>query len=582
MKRCPQCNRVETDEALKFCRVDGATLVSESASLESEAGTAQLGSETDAREVHTSILPHKTDSDLSRATGPTTTLPPPAPATTGSLAKPKTRRPIIIALVVMALFAATAAILLKVYFSRPTNTAIQSIAVLPFENKNSDADTDYLSDGLAESLIFRLSQLPGLKVSPATSVMRYKGKETDVLKIANELGVEAVMTGRIVKRGENLSITVELIDVRNNKSLWGEQFERRMSDLLATQREIATTVAEKLQLRLAGGEKGLTKKYTDSNDAYQLYLRGRYSFAKRTKPDMLAAIEYFRQAIKLDPKFALAHARISETYGSMPAYPYLSPKEAFPEAKAAARTALELDPGLSEAHVFLAYSLAIYDWNWTEAERSFKRAIELDPNSSSAHFRYGQIYLAPVGRLDEGLAEIKRGLDAEPLDINMGATLAWAYYITGQRDKSVEQARRTYELEPNHPLGRWILAQMYSASGNQNEAISVAETWLRVDPTNQFALREAGIAYARSGRRDKAEEMIKRLRDVAKTEYVPTARYAAIYAALGDKDKAFQELNKAFEDRDWELFRFNIDTYWIPLRDDPRFAACVARLNLPK
>ena len=225
-----------------------------------------------------------------------------------------------------------------------------------------------------------------------------------------------------------------------------------MSDLLATQREIATTIAQKLELKLSGNDaKGITKKYTDSNEAYQLYLRGRYSFGKRTKDEMLRAIEYFRQAIKLDPKFALAYARISETYGSMPAYPYLSPKEAFPQAKAAAQQALEIDPTLAEAHTFLAYSLVIYDWNWAEGERSFKRAIELDPNNSAAHFRYGQIYLAPTGRLEEGIAEIKRGLDLEPLDINMGGTLAWAYLVAGQNDKALEQARKTYDLEPKSP-----------------------------------------------------------------------------------------------------------------------------------
>jgi tetratricopeptide (TPR) repeat protein len=356
-----------------------------------------------------------------------------------------------------------------------------------------------------------------------------------------------------------------------------------MSDLLATQREIATAIAQKLELKLSGNDaKGITKRYTDSNEAYQLYLKGRYSFANRTKEGMGRAIEYFRQAIKLDPKFALAYARISEAYGSMPAYPYLSPKEAFPEAKAAAQKALELDPSLPEAHTFLAYSLVIYDWNWPEAERSFKRAIELDPNNAAAHFRYGHIYLAPVGRYDEAITEIKKGLDLEPLDINMGGTLAWAYLITGQKDKALEQARKTYDLDPNHPLARWILNQASLELGMYDQVLSLAEPSLQADPTNQFALRDAGIAYAKSGRRDKAEEVIGKFRDLAKTQYVPTCRIAAIYGALGEKEKAFEELNKAFEVRDWELFRINVDTYWTPLRDDPRFKDLLKRLNLPK
>ena len=330
---------------------------------------------------------------------------------------------------------------------------IDSIAVLPFENRSGNSDTDYLSDGLAESLIYRLTQLPNLKVSPTSSVFRYKGNQTDVAQIAKELDVDAVMSGRLAQRGDDLTISVELIDSRSKKLIWAEQYDRKMSDLLATQREIATTITQKLQLKLAGDDaKGITKKYTDNNEAYQLYLRGRYSFAKRTKPDMLAAIEYFEQSIKLDPKFALAYARIAETYGSMPAYPYLSPKEGFPQAKAAAQKALEIDPTLSEAHTFLAYSLAIYDWNWPEAERSFKRAIELDPNNSAAHFRYGQIYLLAIGRFDEGTAEIKRGLDLEPLDINMGATLASAYLWAGQNGAGLEQAKKTYDESSHRTL----------------------------------------------------------------------------------------------------------------------------------
>jgi len=488
-------------------------------------------------------------------------------------------------MVAIALMILIGSVVFTVYYLRAgkSEVAIHSIAVLPLQNKSSDADTEYLSDGLAESLIYRLSQLPNLKVSPTSSVMRYKGKDTDIAQIAKELEVDAVMSGRVSQRGENLTISVELVDARTKKIIWAEQYDRKMSDLLATQREIATAIAQKLELKLSGNDaKGITKRYTDSNDAYQLYLRGRYSFAKRTKDEMLRAIEYFKQAIKLDPKFALAYARLAETYGSMPAYPYLSPKEAFPQAKAAAQQALEIDPTLAEAHTFLAYSLVIYDWNWTEAERSFKRAIELDPNNSAAHFRYGQVYLASTGRLDEAAAEIQRGLDLEPLDVNMGATLAWVYLVAGQNDKALEQARKTYDLEPNHPIGRWILSEALIYKGIFGEAISLNEQWLQTDPTNQFALRDAGIAYAKAGRPDKAEEMISKFREIAKTKYVPTCRIAGIYAALGDKDKAFEELQKASELRDWELFRMGPDPYFSSLRDDPRFKELLKRINLPE
>src|SRR5215471_16149030 len=254
MKRCPKCNRVENDEALKFCRVDGATLVIDSSSFSGEAGTAQLGASPDASEVHTSILPHRTDANINRATASSTVLPAPAsPSVTRKLSKPK-RLTIVVSVLVIAIIVIAMLIGGFFYFSRKSNTAIQSNAVLPFENRSGSSDTDYLSDGLADSLIYRLSQLPNLKVSPTSSVMRYKGKETDVTAVAKALQVDAVMSGRLVQHGDDLSISVQLIDARSNKLIWAEQYERKMSDLLATQREIATSITQKLELKLSGND----------------------------------------------------------------------------------------------------------------------------------------------------------------------------------------------------------------------------------------------------------------------------------------------------------------------------------------
>ncbi|MGQ0542215.1 MAG: tetratricopeptide repeat protein [Blastocatellia bacterium] len=597
MKRCPECRRDYYDDSLLYCLDDGNALLDGPAlarSSDDEPATAIL-SEPGAiatgfrgGEEQTRAFVNTTDQTAILRTGaeaePRGSLGDLSERQSHSAqraAEPKSFNkrlllaPLALAVIVLGGFLGYR------YFNASGSAAINSIAVMPFENRNSDADTDYLSDGLAESVIFRLTQIPDLRVSPTSSVMRYKGKETDVAKIASELGVDAVMTGRLTKRGDNLNITVELVDARTNKSLWGEQYERNMSDLLATQREIATTITQKLQLKLKGDETGITKKYTDSNEAYQLYLRGRYAFGKRTKDEMLKAVEYFEQAIKLDPKFALAHARIAETYGSMPAYPYMAPKEAFPPAKAAAQKALEIDPTLSEAHTFLAYCLIIYDWNWTEGERSFKRAIELDPNNSAAHFRYGQIYLMPTRRFEEGIAEIKRGLELEPLDMNMGGSLASAYFFAGRKDEALEQARKVHDVEPTHPIARWILSQAFLEKGMYEESRAHNERWLQDDPTNQFALRDAGIAYAKLGKREKAEEMIARLREVGKKEYIPTNRIAVIYGALGELDKAFVELEKAFDARDWELYRSDIEPYMNDLRSDPRFAVLVKRLNRP-
>ena len=569
MKRCPECGRDYNDDSMSFCLDDGSELLFGPAS--DEPATAILNSADAISEAGTRPQIHTTERtafqpDDSFAAPPRKFF-----------SKRFLLAPVAVAIIALGGY-------LGYRFMTPAATdVISSIAVLPFENRSGNPDSEYLSDGLSDSLIYRLTQLPNLKVSPTSSVIRYKGKPTDVAEIAKELEVDAVMSGKLAQRGDNLTISVELIDARTRKLIWAEQYDRKMADLLATQREIAATITEKLQLKLAGDEsRGITKKYTDSNEAYQLYLRGRYSFGKRTKDEMLRAVDYFRQAIDRDPKFALAYARIAETFGSMPAYPYLAPKEAFPQAKAAALKALEIDPTLSEAHTFLAYCLAIYDWNWAEAERSFKRAIELDPNNSAAHFRYGQIYLMPTGRFEEGIAEIKRGLELEPLDINMGGTLSSAYFFAGQNDIALEQARKTHEIEPGHPIGRWILSQAYLVKEMYQEAISHNEQWLQTEPTNQFALRDAGIAYAKIGRRDKAEEMIRRFREVERTQYIPTSRIASIYGALGDMDRAIAELTKGFEARDWELYRSNVEPYMFPLRNDPRFTELVKKLNLPK
>ncbi|MDQ3818646.1 MAG: protein kinase, partial [Acidobacteriota bacterium] len=315
----------------------------------------ELRRELQGAGIDTTVPPPRREATGGEAThgesvGPATSTPPISPQTHASSAEyvvAGIRRHKLAAVVLLLAIVLGGVALVMFLRARNAQSAIDSIAVLPFENRSNDADTDYLSDGLAESLIYRLSQLPNLKVSPTSSVMRYKGKATDVQKVGNELGVSAVMTGRILQRGDNLTISVELIDVRNNRLIWGEQYERKLSDLLATQREIAATIAQKLQLKLAGTDtKGLSKHYTDNNEAYQLYLKGRFHFAKRTDEDIRRSIELYRQAISLDPNFALAYVGVAESYAVMPSYPYMSPAEAMPQSKAAVAKALELDPEL--------------------------------------------------------------------------------------------------------------------------------------------------------------------------------------------------------------------------------------------
>ncbi|HVF31145.1 MAG TPA: hypothetical protein VNA22_09245, partial [Pyrinomonadaceae bacterium] len=440
MKRCPECRRDYYDETLLYCLEDGTALVQGSV----EAKTAILHDTDALSESKTRAHLHATDQTAVLPTGMKFHA-------TRRFDKRLMLAPLVLAIIVLGGFSAYR------YLGSGVSSQINSIAVLPFHNRSDDPDTDYLSDGLAESLIFRLTQLPGLKVSPTSSVMRYKGKETDVARIARELGVDAVMAGRLVKRGDSLNIAVELVDARSNHMLWGEQYERKMSDLLTTQREIAATIVQKLQVKLAGDEKAVNKKYTDNNEAYQLWLKARYHFTKRTGEDLRKSIEIYEQAVKLDPKFALAYVGIAESWTVIPSFPYGSPAECMPKAKAAAQKALELDPELPEAHTVSAMIAATYDWDWARAEAGFKRAMELDPNLSVTHYRYAWTLLSPLGRHDEAIAEMKIAMEKEPLYLIQGANYAAVLMYARRFDEAVEQAKKTYDLDPNFIGGiNWL------------------------------------------------------------------------------------------------------------------------------
>jgi len=457
---------------------------------------------------------------------------------------------------------------------------INSIAVMPFVNGSGNTDVEYLSDGLTDSLIFRFSQLPNLKVSPTSSVMRFKGTTKSVPEVAKELDVDAVLTGRLMQVADNLSISVQLVDARTQKVIWAEQYDRKLADLLATQREIATTLTQKMQLRLTGDESGIAKKYTSSNDAYQLYLKGQYHWARRNKADLLKSIDCYKQAIELDPKFALAYAATAEVYNSMGKNPDVLPKDAIPLAKAAAQRALEIDPTLPQAHSALGDSLALYDWDWTESERHFKRALELDPNIAYSHVAYGLGYLSAIGRPDEMVVELEKAVSLEPLSLINNAVLVSAYIYAGKNEKALTQARATNDLDPSFPLNRHWLGMALIANGKYDEAIRAMQP---VDPDAPFGWMSVivvGQAYAAQGKRTEAEQQIALLRELSKTRYVRTYYLASIYAALGDKDKAFIELEKSLADHDCYLGRIVVDPLMASLREDPRFKSVLKRMNL--
>ncbi|HEY6119073.1 MAG TPA: protein kinase, partial [Pyrinomonadaceae bacterium] len=336
------------------------------------------------------------------------------------------------------------------------NSPIASIAVLPFQNKSADQETEYLSDGLAESLIYGLSQLSDLKVTPTSVVLRYKGKEIDPIKIGSELGVNAVMTGRLAQRGEDLTISVELVDVRNKKLLWGKQYDRKLVDLLTTQREIATQITQNLKLKLSGAdERRVTERYAKNPEAYQLYLKGHYYASRYTKEGFNKGIEYFDQAIAKDPNFALAYSGLSFCYLNQTDWVF-APKDSVPKARQAVEKALSIDETLAEAHTMLAMVLLQYDWNWSAAEREFRRAIELDPNYSVGR-SFLAWHLAAMGRFDESIAEDKRALNLDPLSPAVNADLGWDLYFARRYDEAIEQLLKAVDLEPNYWVSHVLL-----------------------------------------------------------------------------------------------------------------------------
>ena len=579
MKLCPECGR-EYDNTMMFCLDDGAELLYGPAM--SEPGAVATGFPSD--EPQTAIL-HSTAGPgeaATRAQIQITDRTAILPTGTGDAVlksrghdKRRVAIPFLLATIVIGGFFGYR------YFKSSSSGPINSIAVLPFENKSGNAESDYLSDGVAESLIYKLSQLPDLKVSPRSSVFRYKGKDIDAEKIGAELGVDAVMSGRIIQRGDNLTISVDLIDVRNKKSLWGEQYERKMSDLLVTQREIATTITEKLQLKLSGdSQQKLAKKYTNNNEAYQLYLKGQFHFAKRTNEDVLRGIESFKNAISLDPNFALAHVGLANSYGIMAAYGYASANENFPRTRAAVQRALAIDPDLAEAHAANGKLLAEYEWNWAESEREFKRSIELNPNVAFTRYQFGLTLLTRQGRFDEAEHEIKQALELEPLAVAIQANLAGVYVFGRKYDLAIEQALKAFELDSAHPTARFWVGFAFVAGGKYTDAISVCESALAADRSNQDCLQVVGYAYAKMGRRPEAEAVIRKFDEIAAKQYSVAYRPAAIYGLLGDKDKAFAALEKSLDAHDWDIGLIKVDPFVDSLRDDPRFKDLLRRMNL--
>jgi len=467
------------------------------------------------------------------------------------------------------------------YFSaRGNKTEVHSIAILPFANVGADPDTEYLSDGLTESLINNLSRLSNLRVTARTTAFSFKGRSLDPRQAGRELGVDALLTGRVTQRGDTLSIQVDLISVADGSQLWGEHYQRKLSDILAVQSEIARAISAKMRLKLTGEEEQrLNERYTENVEAYQLYLQGRYFWNKVTEEAVKKSEGYFKEAIAKDPNYALAYVGLADTYILSSFIAMASPAESYGKAKVAATKALEIDDKLGDAHATLALVLIWYEWNWPAGEAEFKRAIELSPNSATAHQGYGRA-LTIVGRFDEALAELTRAHDLDPLSLIIDADLESVFFFSRRYDESIKQNRKILDMEARFVFAYIDLSTALEQTGKPQEAITELQKALNLEPENPFVLSLMGYDYATMGARERAQDTIRQLTELSRRRYVSPMLIARVYAGLGNKDQAFASLEQGYQGRDYNLPYLRVDQTFDGLHSDPRFSDLLRRLGL--
>ncbi len=587
MKRCPQCKRAENDDALTFCRVDGAPLVRESGAAGESAGALKFGSAPDASETQTRNLPQAgaalpTDEAVHRPTAPTAVLNTQRAADGARVLSnlKASRTGVIIAALAIALMLAVLS-----YYSlsrkNPT-TAIGSVAVLPFVNTGGDPNLEYLSDGVTESLINSLSQLPNLAVKARSTVFRYKGKENDPQQAGSELNVQTVLNGRVVQRGDDLTLSLDLVDTRTGNQVWGEQYNRKLSDLVTLQSEIARDVSNKLRVKLSGAdEQKLVKQYTTNPEAYQLYLKGRYHYAKLTPPGIDTGISYLRQAIEVDPNYALAYAGLSDAYRSFAVAGDMQPTEFLPKAKAAANKAIEIDDTLSEAHTALGVAIFWGDWNWSAAENQYKRALELNPNNADAYLYYAHL-LSNTGRHTEALAQVKLARELEPLNLRTNALEGQFLIHAGRSDEALARLQKVFELDPNFWLAHAFAASAYIEKGMFAEAVAEARRARELFDRSSQPMAFEGYALAKLGKREEARAVLQELLTLSNERYVTPYHIALVYNGLNERDKTFVWLERAYEQRSPRMVFLKVEPKWNNLRSDPRFAELMRKVGFPQ
>ena len=459
---------------------------------------------------------------------------------------------------------------------------IRSIAVLPLENLSGDASQNYFADGVTDELITDLAQISALRVISRTSVMVYKGARKPLPQIARELNVDAVVEGTVLRSGDQVRITAQLIEAATDKHLWSQSYEGELRDTLALQNRVASAIADQIRINLTPQEQAALKSAKAVNpEAYQSYLKGRYFWNKRTADGLKAALAYFKQAIEEDPKYAKAYSGLADTYALLGDWQYavMLPQEAFPKAKAAAIKALELDSSLSEAHTSLGYSLRAFDWDFDSAGKEFQRAIELNPGYATAH-HWNAINLGLLGRPKEALMEMRKAEALDPLSLIINADLAEFLLLTHSYDESVEQGRKIIELDSTFAIGHKQLGDAYLLKQMDKEAVAELQEAVRLSGGSPICIADLARAYVASGKMNEAVRLLDDLKKTSNTRFTNAPHIAMIYASMGDNDQAMQWLERAYEERfnPSILLRSGFD----PLRSAPRFEELRRRIGLPE
>ena len=487
---------------------------------------------------------------------------------------------ILIVFVVLALLAGLVLYGRRTQVEQSTSetSTIKSIAVLPFKPIGQAPEHDFLSLGMADALITRLSSVRQLVVRPSSSILKYTAPDQDPLEAGRQQIVDAVLDGKIQQAGDRVRVTVQLIRVKDGQQLWADKFDEKFNDIFALQDAISERVAAALALELTGSEQDrLTKRYTENTEAYELYLKGRYFWNKRTSDSLHKGIDYFNQAIQKDSRYALAHAGLADSYIILGNFGLVPPKDAYPRAKIAAEEALKVDADLAEAQVSLAFVKALFERNWPDAEAGFRRAIELNPNYGPAHQWYG-VCLAGAGRLDEAVAEVKKAQQVEPLSLTITSVVGWMFYFARDYDKAIAQANLALEMDPNFALAHRYLGLAYEQKGMYAEAISEFQKARALSATRPLDAGSLAHAYALAGRTAEALQIINEAKK--QDSYFPAYDIALIYVGLGQKDPAFEWLDKAVEERSPWLIHLTVDPRFDPIRSDQRFKNLIQRIGL--